>query len=156
MRFTSAQKGREGMEPGVEPRSPAGLFQQAEDGAWTPKPRHIKELRLLGRADWWTTWVPRLNRPRSTVPTLCPTLLLLCPCLDNQHLLAHGGRPLPTHPHLPSSSSPPSGVLAPDTLEAKKKALDRAPDGSAALEQRFSSRAPRPEIRGGPGNHLLL
>ena len=46
-------------------------------------------------------------------------------------------------------------VLAPDTLEAREKALDRAPDGGAALEQGSAPGHPG-QVQGGPGNHLLL
>lgn len=144
------------MEPGVEPRVQLRLFQQAEDGGLGYGPDHIKELRLLGRADWvWTTWVPRLNAQGPLFPTLCLTLFSAVPLPGQPAPAGFAWPPYQPTPHLPSSSSPPSRCPAPDTLEARKKALDRAPDvGSAALEQGSAPGRPG-QMRGGPGNHLL-
>ena len=101
--------------------------------------------------------MPRADRPGSIVPNFVPDPSLLCPCLDNQNLPALRRPP----PHLPQlTPSPPRlalhlGVLAPDTLEAREKALDRAPDGGAALEHGSAPGHPG-QVQGGPGNHLLL
>ena len=156
-------KGREGTEAGAEPRVQLEALPGAWGGGPWTWPRHIRELGLLRYADWWTTLVLRPNRPGSTVPNFVPGPSLLWPCLDNQQkpFWLFGGRPRPTHPTpaptdpQSSLSSPPPRSLGTRHSEAREKALDRAPDGGATLEQ-GSAPGRLDEVRGGPGNHLLL
>ena len=94
-------------------------------------------------------------------PTLCPALLCCGPAWTTSTCWLFSGRPLPTHttpaPTDPQSSfsSPPPRSLGTRHSEAREKALDRAPDGGATLEQ-GSAPGCLGEVRGGPGNHLLL